>query len=472
MNIRLGLLLLCSGGLCGVTRTVLVPRSVSTDPTLELAMTYHHELQRQLKGDEFSWSVYAKPLFESSTKAYFLAQYLLPRCGCNNSCLSVREDGLGNIGSPWLYLLAQPGSQFNSSLCMCPRYIKAGVLLDFRFNFDRFIRGLWLSASVAPLVAQNRLCLCENPYGAAGSLSGYSSVIQALNSYGTSTFCNRKSKVGVDDIQLKLGYTFNPHERWVLEAYLAGIIPTSNRQRSCYFFEPQVGNGRHSGLGGGLMGQLIFHEGERGSLSLLYDAKYLYLFKHCQTRVFDLCNGDWSRYLLGAFQEAPSIGLPLLKSLTRSCQVTPRSQASLWAAFHAQYRAFQLEVGGNFWWRQQELVGLGCRGFGSNVGIFDLAGALVGTPVSASRACIYQTAGGDNVAPSDTTFTSLGSSAVNVCSATQPQAYTGKAYAALGAEANDWRYPFQASFGGFYEWSNRCAALNMWGAWASLGFQF
>ena len=462
--------LLVAGGTCLASRTVLVPRSIATDPTLEYALTYHQEYVHARQDDKFSMSVYAKPLFVHAIYPSDLNHYLMPCCrtGCG---LSVREDGLGNIGSPWLNLLANQGTSFNSTLCIRPTYAKVGCLFNVRLNLDNLKSGVWLSAALAPVVAYNRLCMTENTYGAPGTLAGYNDILPALNSYGVQRFCCKTSKGGLDDVQLKLGYTFKPRKHWQLEGYLVGIIPSSNTQKAQYFFEPQVGDGRHGGFGVGFTGVAHMFTHEHSTLDWITDLKYWYLFKHCQCRTFDLCNGDWSRYLLAAFQDAPAVGLPMLRMLTKQCMVTPGSQLSLFNAMHWQYKNFQAELGGTFWWRQREKVCL-CNRCLCDTAIFDLAGACVGNPVSASQARISQTASGTQAAPSDATFTALTPCSINVCSATQPHAYSWQTYAAVGVEAKTWRYPGQLGIGAFYEVANHASALSRAGIWASMGIRF
>jgi len=484
------------------SKTILVPRSISTDPMYELALNFHQEYTRdKTDEDSFSWSIYATPFYQASARTKKIASYLLPSCSsgcdsscsgncnscssgscgtssccssscCDKTCISVREDGLGDVGSPWLYLLAAEGSQFDSSLSICPKWQKAGAHINLRFNFANIARGLWLSAIFVPVRVTNKLNMCESRTGGAGTLSGYTTTCEALNSYGcVQQFCNKVSKGGIDDIQLKLGYTLEPREKWLMELYLAGVIPTSNTQKACYFFEPQVGGGKHGALGLGFDGVVHLTEKEASAWDFIFDVKYLYYFNKCQVRSFDLCNGDWSRYLLGTFTDSRTVGVPLLPCLTRSCDVTPRSQVSLYGTFHYEYKDWQFELGGNFWWRQEEKVSL-CNTCLNDVAIYDLAGARAGNPISASDANISQSAGGTNAAPSDTTFTVINPCNINVGSATQPNAYTFKVFAALGYEAKENDWPWLVGIGGFYEAANSASALNQWAAWLKLGIHF
>jgi len=450
------------------SKTLLIPRSVTTDATHELTLTYYQDTHHK-KDKKFTCSFMAVPFYQASADQEKIAQYLLPY---NSTNLSVREDGLGTVGSPWLYLITAQGSRFNSSVCIKPQFEKVGVLLGARFNLDNITRGLWFSALLTPLQAINKLNACEIQNGATGALSGYSSVLQALNNYCTQFWCTKTKKGGLDDIQLKMGYSFRPiKDRLNVEGYLVGIIPTSPKPQACYFFEPIVGNGGHGGLGFGLSG---FVDGKKEKIahwSWLFDVKYWYLFSNTQARAFDLTNGDWTRYLLGAFEEVPELGFPLLPLLVRCAKVTPGSQLSLWQALHYQHNHLHAEFGASFWYRQQEHMCLGNVNFGT-LGIYDLLGMRLGIATSASQATIDQTSGSQNSVKSDTTFKKLTAGEINCCSAAQPRAYTFKFFGSIGYGSTERIHPLLAGLSAFYEVANSSSALSQWGILAKLGVNF
>ncbi len=441
------------------SKTLLIPRSVSTDSTPELTLSYYQDTHKK-HDEKLSWSLTIAPFYQASAYSEKLAQYLLPY---NSTYLKIREDGLGNVGSPWLYLVANPGSKFNSLLCIHPKFEKAGILFGARFNFDNITKGLWLSAILTPLQAINKLNMREITYGAAGGISGYSTIIQALNSYETQLWCNKTKRGGLDDIQLKFGYTFKPiKNKLTIEEYIVGILPTSPHQKAYYFFEPQVGNGGHGGFGFGLSGFVDGNKKESSRWCWLFDAKYWYLCSHMQCRTFDLTNGDWTRYLLGAFQEVPELGFPLLPLLVRCAKVTPGSQLSLWQALHYQHKHWHTEFGTCLWYREQEQILLNDFSFGT-LGIYDILGMRLEIPTSASTATIDQTSGNQNSIKSDTIFKKLSACNVSRCSAAQPTTYTFKLFGSLGYEVTKYQYPFTFGLNVFYEFSNTAAALSQWG---------
>jgi len=438
--------------------TLLIPRSVSTDATAELSLDFYQDLHKK-REHKLSWSITASPFYQASSQSSKIAQYLLPS---NSTYLEVREDGRGNVGSPWLYLVAQEGKQFNSILCMNPKFEKWGALFRVNFNLDSIAQGLWCNAVITPLQAINKLNLCETQRSAQGAVPGYRSITQALNNYGTQYWCDKTKKGGLDDIQLKIGYTHKPIKRLTVQEYIVGILPTSPREKAYYFFEPLVGSGGHGGIGFGLSGCADIRNNTTTQWSWLYDAKYWYLFHKNQPRAFDLTNSDWSRYLLGSFQEVPELGFPLLPLLVRCAHVTPGSQLSLWQALHCRHEHWHAELGTCFWFRTQENIDLSDVYFGT-LGIYDILGMRLGIATSASTATIDQTSGGQNSIKSDTIFKKLSANDINCCSGAQPKAYTFKLFGSLGYEITEHEFPVIFGVNGFYEFSNSAAALNQWG---------
>lgn len=453
---------------CQASRTIMVPRSVVTDPATQYTLHYYNLMTNKTDTDTFNWSLHITPFYQSSTRSKKLAQYLLPY---NSTCLSVQEDGTGNIGSPWLYLIGAPGSRVRSTLYMTPQFQKCGALLDVRFNFDNLARGWWFNALIVPGQAINQLHLCEQSLEATGAITGYHTVLDALNNYGTQYVYTKTTACGVDDIVLKCGYSFKKRDRWTAEGYLAVTCPTSNHQKGCYFFEPQLGNGGHAGVGVGASWVVNALNRDKKLWAWIADLNYQYLFKRNQCRAFDLTNGDWSRYLLVAFQEVPEIGLPLLPLMVRCANVHPGSQVSFFNVLHHQHNNWQVEFGANIWWRRAETVYPDCKDFGT-LGIYDLLGMRLGIATSTSNATIDQTSGSKNSVVSDTTFTPLTISKINACSGAQPRAFTAKFIGALGYESTDHACPVSCGVGGWYEVSNTCAALNQWGIGLHLSVLF
>lgn len=454
----------------------MMPRSVTHNATLELALDTY-QIYRDPSAACSSYLFYATPFYMQSNNSKTISRYFLPN---NNAVLDIQENGTGNVGSLWLDLVAPPGLFYSSTVSLnltgktAGCYLYAWFDLNDWYNGD-WIQNPWLSISFAAMQVRHNLGVQEvltddNIYG---TIPGINTGIEALNNptwrYGKLSPHSLKQS-GVDDIQIKLGtnyYYFNNTLRFGW--YLVGTAPTGNRPKAHFLFEPLVGT-KHGAFGFGLLGDYTCHVGKYGQASVLYDFKYRYLFAGKEMRSFDLApNGDWSRYLLFVNQVATSVTFPAINDCTVPANITPGSQIEYWLALHYAYCQWNIEVGYNLWWRAKDSIKL-LGSIPPNTGIYDLAGAVVHNPVSASRANISQAAIGPNKAPSDATFTP--SQNLNPASGAQHAALSDSIYLAFsynGVTRNE--HPFLIGLGGGYEFGDRHALSNGW-IWTKFGIMF
>lgn len=470
----LPLLLICS--LYGESHSLLVPRSISHNATYELGLDNYHIYHHGNKKPAFSF--YATPFYTQSTNDNALAQYFLPG---HASSLNIQENGSGNVGSLWLNLIAEPGLYYSSTVKISPVRKAVGSYFYARLDMDGLlpdahwaIKNIWFSTSFAAMKVEHRLKVRESLTGdmVYGTLSGITTGIEALNNptwtagkFSTSTL----SQSGVDDIQMKLGdnYFFNKEQSHI-GLYLVGSIPTGNKPTGKYIFEPLVGT-KHWAVGAGLNGDFSLYKEDQSQLSLMLDAKYRYLFSGTERRSFDLAaNGDWSRYLLVVNENATSLSMPGINVATTEVNVTPRSQIESWLGLHYEFFQWNIEAGYNLWWRASDKIS-GEVDFPPNTGIYDIAGAVGGTPVSASEANISEAAMGPNIAPSDTVFTP--STKLKLSSGEQPSALVNGLYLATSYNNNNLRCPFLCGVGGGYEFAS-ANTLAQWSLWGKAGFSY
>ncbi len=457
--------------------SILIPRSITHNATYELALDnyqiYHHN-----KDASATFSLYVTPFYTQSNNGKNTARYFLPNNACN---LNIQEDGSGNVGSLWLNLVAAPGLSFSSTVSIAPIRKAVGGYFYTRFDFspwfsdaDWFLKNIWFAITFAAYEVKHSLNMTETLTGEQvyGTIPGITTGIQALNnnSWTAGKFSTTTLKhTGVDDIQLKLGDNwFFCDNQSHIGLYLVGTIPTGNRPSSKFIFEPLVGT-KHGAFGAGINTDFNLYIDDNAQCSFMLDGKYRYLFAGCERRSFDLCeNGDWSRYLLVVNENATSLSLPGINIATLPVIVTPGSQIELWCALHYKWCQWNFEVGYNLWWRNSDKI-CGNNLFPADTGIYDLAGAISGSPVSASKANISQSAIGPNIALSDSTFTP--STLLNFSSGKQPRAIINEIYAAFSYADNDVKVPFLIGFGGGYEFANR-STLSQWSVWGKVGISY
>src|SRR5581483_4712736 len=133
-------------------------------------------------------------------------------------------------------------------------------------------------------------------------------------------------KSGVADLELKIGHDSCCSESCYVNGYLGVLVPTGNRPKARYIFEPIIGFNRHVGL---LFGGEMCYELWCGcDSSLIWEAAVdsRYLFSGRERRSFDLKYRPWSRYLLvyaTPADAAAGIVSPGINFFTQDFKVTP-----------------------------------------------------------------------------------------------------------------------------------------------------
>lgn len=457
------------------SHTFFTPRQITTDPTFELALT-DYLIYNPVNNNNLQLSI--KPFYQHSVKPQETAEFLLPN---NKSCATVREQGTGDINPLWFNVIGSVGTYYNSTLSLKPSRATFGAVLTFYANLDVLADGLWILINTAVMGASHKVDANEKNRVGRGTIPGFENLCDAFNNpiwySGKITCCDTtKKKGGLDDIQVKLGYDLFMCDNGHIAPYAVCTIPTGDRPRSKYLFEPLVGS-KHGSLGAGLNTEYTLCQESNYHTSILGDFKYRYVFAATECRSFDLCNnGDWSRYLLLATQNQPLDSFSGINYFTLPAKVTPRSTIDFWLAAHHQYCNWDVEIGYTLWWRQKERIKLSrCANasplLSNNIGIYDMAGVCTPPAISASTARINESFVNNSIV-SDTTFIPVTFNQINLSSAKHPQALSNKVYL-----AGSWRYDATChsalfGLGSSYEIASNKNALNQWAVWANIGLDF
>lgn len=464
------------------SHSAFIPRGLTLNQTLELGLgnwAWYHQTE---PCDRPCFQFQASYFHLASRKSNDLARYFLPH---EASSFVATETGATAVNSLELGLISAPGTVFSERFTICPKRTVNGGYFNFYFDFSnwhRWLCGTWAEIAFAAAHVEHRL----NPTSVntdgdnTGTITGLTTVTDALNNPDWTAgrfFRGCRSKTGVDDVMIKIGwnYTFCDYDHAGL--YLVGVAPTGHGTRALDVFEPLVGS-NHGRIGLGLNTDWTAYECENHRLNWMVDLRYLYGLKNCERRSFDLCaNGDWSRYLLVVEPTATANTLPGINFFTQRVDVTPRSQVDFWTALNWQWCNWNFEFDYNLFWRTNEEICF--RSFRRcstdvdvntlGVGIFDINGLCSGAPVSASTMNISQTlaaaATTGNVAPSDATFVTTTRADFNRKSAEAPTALSSTISAAVAYNTEVWCKPLMLGFGGLYEFAHKKSTLEQWGVY-------
>ncbi len=280
-----------------------------------------------------------------------------------------------------------------------------------------------------------------------------------------------KHRTGVADIEIKLGYDYANEECYHADGYIGVVIPTGNKPRGIYVFEPMVGNNHHVGvMFGGSFGLQIWECGDR-SINLEFETNSRYLFRNTQVRSFDLRYRPWSRYCLAYANatnaaEGIAFATQLINLLTQKVNVKPRFTRDFNAALVYESCGFQGELGYNFWARQGEKVTLK-RPFVPGPAVLDLST----DGVDINR---LSNIGNDNAGAGTayTTATAIRAEDLDLDSAAHPATISHIIYGSMGYRWEDMCWPLFVGLGGSYEFDSLNTSLERWNIWGKIGVSF
>ena len=194
-----------------------------------------------------------------------------------------------------------------SLITLDPKQTFYGVGLSFRYGF----KEKWWTAIEVPFVSvTNNLNLSEGVLIDGGGLNttalGFdakpvtaTTMIEAFRQPGMlyGRIEGPQKKNGLGDILLYLGYDFVDKKDNYLSPFIGFVLPTSNRPKAIYMWEPVTGNNKHAGIILGAYGHSVIHEKNDNQIWFTWSTNNQYLFRNRQRRSFDLNRGPWTRYL-------------------------------------------------------------------------------------------------------------------------------------------------------------------------------
>jgi hypothetical protein len=388
---------------------------------------------------------------------------------------------------------------FASRICFRPEQEKIGVGLAYRQVLTRKAdgtAGFWIEGSLPIERIRNRVELRESIASSGGGpdltdigLDNSPHVANMTEAFAQKNWlygkidcrCERR-KIGIADVELKVGYNTINCPRANFISFAGIIIPAGNRVRGRYLFEPIVGHNRHFGFMLGNTIAFALWRRRQYDVALYYDHALRFFFKNHQVRSFDLINHQWSRYqevysspeqAFAAFQDNSfSSGTSGINIFTQCFNVKANLSGDWNTAFVLTRRgdcsSFQLELGYNLFARQSETVELRCCNPIDNIALKGIDGE--GTTTLARN--IKQNFR-DSVVAFNNGYIRLDQCDVDYQSVAHPATISNIVYAAIGYK-RERNCPWIASVGGSYEFANHRVNthLDRWLIWGKFGFTF
>jgi hypothetical protein len=415
--------------------------------------------------------------------------------------------GLFNSGLP----------SFQSNFKFSPRHEFAGVGFSYRrhFCYDREDNRSWWFEIGAPVMwVKHQMNMDEDVVKTGGSVvvdgmpaNMTEAFANSLWNYGRiDCVCDGDGKVGLADVDVRIGYEIVKDPMCHFVSYLGGLIPTGTKPHSRRVFEPIIGHNKHGGVMFGTdLGIRLWHSEERDSaLWSEITIQGLYLIRNTQTRILSLNNRPWSQYMqvfeseaqaeqliaaMNALTIPPSTaldrlqlylqgGTPGVNVFAQEVRVAPAFQRRLNTALVFAGSGFEGELGYNFFSRDDECVTFDCP-WPSTIALKN--------PVPMGESFVGDLSGIELLNPDITIndlipcralpVTSYDDAVINACdidlrSAASPGTIVHTVYAAAGYQWEDYKNPCFVSLGSSYEFTRDNTGLNEWTVWAKAGINF
>src|SRR3990167_6521631 len=213
--------------------------------------------------------LYITPYGSNTRHSDDLAAYFLPNAGrqiiCGEWGSLAAVNGTIDVLANYFNVLTAPlptapnpitlsNYIFQSAVDFAPTQQQTGAALSYRRQLSEYIdEGFWFEAILPIVHVTNNLNLTEQIMTAGGEApTGYydnmlAAFVQPAFKFGKIANGPR-SKIGIADLQLKLGYTYNKTETHAFATYWGLIVPTGPKPNAEYLFEPIVGNNGHGAI--------------------------------------------------------------------------------------------------------------------------------------------------------------------------------------------------------------------------------
>ena len=375
---------------------------------------------------------------------------------------------------------------FESALCFKPHQTFFGTALTYRYQLScELDHGYWFEIVLPIVWVRNNLNFTEKiiTYGGPDGSdpdtpSGYyANMTQAFaqNDWLFGTIAGPRSKGGFADIQVKLGYTYHDCELYHLASFIGVLISTSNTPTAEFLWEPIYG----------AQGQFAFMSSFNGGFKIWsnnctnifweIDTCGIYYGANNQTRMLDLKDRPWSRYLwVYPFKNTtyPKQGI---NYTTQRVEVSQGLSRDLNTAFILNSGNFNFEFGYHVYAKEAERLRFldecdNIFGVSNQVGvagIIDYENDTFTKGITKDNATIRLY----NQIANDKNYKPLSNEDFDLNSAACPAIFSNTFYFTV---SNSWGscYVNQLLFGASYEFVNDNAVINRWMIWLKWALQF
>ncbi len=461
-------------------KTFLMPRAVGVNKAMEQTSWHSHIYNVRCNDNNLFTHFQLVPFFQKSLNRDETGRYFSIGNGKNSFLIGDPNPTVTTLpkadidGAALVRISGAPIKRFEGDVTFNPEQEVWGVRFDLLQYFNTPIEGLFFKLSFPFVHVDNNMNMCIKDAKKLAFVTGTSEF--TLNDFfaGKTAFVDplkqilrdplthakidgRRTATGVADLDLVLGYCYHSGDKRHVRFNLLVTVPTGNRVRGEYLFEPIYGNGHHAAFGAGVDAGLQLWKGCQGALWTDVGVHYKYLFEGTEARTLGVKGMPFAQYFLASTTHSGVTRVPFFPAaniLTRDLHVKPGNMFDAIAHFSFQSCHFVADIGYNLYWKDRESVWVKswCDDtFGLLANGVSTAGAI------ASANFI------------DNKF--LNKSQLDVDAVRTPAQLTHKLHGGLSYRGVFCcRYPASIAIGGSYEFAEDNSALEQYAFWLKFGF--
>lgn len=456
-------------------KTFLSTRSVSVNLPMEYT-TWHDHVYADYEGKCHRSNIQITGFFQASTNEHEIGKYFGIGNGKNSFVIGDDAAIFAHTADILNTLLIRDfGTTLAGTVSFKPEQEAWGLRFDYFQDINHPVKGLFFKARL-PLAWVQRNMQLNVAGGTPTEVEGKTFSIQdffkgavEVTTVGSShlqapltkaKIDGRRSDGGLADLDIALGYKVWFESDSHLFVNVGITIPTGNRVRGEFLFEPVYGNGRHFGLGAGIDGGLELWCNEHADVRALLAIEYRYLFEGTEARTIGLKNFPLGYYFLAA--QNGQINKPVFPAanvLTRDMRIKPGSQFDALLALSFKSGHFVVDAGYNMFWKDEE------SGWIKNWqdDVFGIVNTQYDTAVAFNI----------NNPAVNQTLLKLNQSEFDTRSFLTPGLFTHKLFGGLGYTCMVYdHYPVSFGVGGSYEFATTNADLENYAVWLKTCFSF
>ena len=308
--------------------------------------------------------------------------------------------------------------------------------------------------------------------------------------------CCDMEKTALAFLELKFGYNEVITDCCMLGSYLGVVFPTGKEACPGMVFAPMVG-GKHWGIMWGSEIGFTMWTNDDSAIRARFSVDGRYLFKHNETRSFDLVGKPWSRYMEMYTDYATALaahttpdansGTSGINIMTRCVDVTPRGQLNMNTGIVYDGKCFKAEIGHTWYGRQAEKICpswytgdanlpvlKGYTGQGRVAKARTIRDRFVGDPATTGVGPDFLCDVAVYAAPTTTAYDlyKIAKCDVDWNSAAHEAVLAHSVYGTLGYDWGEACYPTIVTVGGAFDWNESNTAMRRWTVFGKLGVSF